>query len=168
MRAASLLRLYPAAWRRRYGAEFLEMVGEAPLDPLQAIDIIRGALDAWLSADIRRGLAARAAAPATGGSNVRSSVDECAGRGHYRPLDAFLGAALIVGGSAFFSLAGLMAHRAGHDGLRQFLGSLAFPASLMLSLPFWLMKGVPARVQALVIGITLVLVAAIGLLAVVN
>lgn len=168
MRATSLLRLYPATWRHRYGAEFLEMVGDSPLAPGQLIDIVRGALDAWLSADMRRGLATPAAAPASGGSSVKDAISECAGRGHYRPLDGFLGAALIVGGSAFFALLGFLAHRMGHDGLRQFLHNLAFPASLLLSLPFWLMKGVPVRVQALVIGITLMLVAAIGLLAVVN
>jgi hypothetical protein len=41
-----LLRLYPEAWRRRYGAEFMALLEQQPLTPGTILDIGRGALDA--------------------------------------------------------------------------------------------------------------------------
>ena len=57
-----LLRLYPRAWRERYGEEFLATVGHGALHVQQVIDIVAGAIDAWLSADVRRATRGRAAA----------------------------------------------------------------------------------------------------------
>lgn len=39
-------RLYPRAWRRRYGAEFAAMLEQQPLTPGALLDIMRGAMDA--------------------------------------------------------------------------------------------------------------------------
>jgi hypothetical protein len=47
-RGRSLLRLYPAAWRSRYGAEVLDLLEERPPALRDSIDLIRGALDAHL------------------------------------------------------------------------------------------------------------------------
>lgn len=41
-----LLRLYPAAWRRRYGAEFLALLEARPLTARVLLDVVLGALDA--------------------------------------------------------------------------------------------------------------------------
>jgi len=44
----ALLRLYPAAWRRRYGAEFGEVVARSSQGRWKVgIDVLRGAADAW-------------------------------------------------------------------------------------------------------------------------
>jgi hypothetical protein len=43
-----LLRLYPAAWRRRYGDEFEMLLGERVIGPFDAVDVLLGALDAHL------------------------------------------------------------------------------------------------------------------------
>lgn len=43
-----LLRLYPATWRRRYGAEFESLLAERPPSLADRIDIVRGAIDAHL------------------------------------------------------------------------------------------------------------------------
>ena len=48
--AERLLRLYPRAWRERFGEEFLETAGPGKLRFQQVIDIVSGAIDAWLSA----------------------------------------------------------------------------------------------------------------------
>lgn len=45
---AALLRLYPAAWRRRYGDEFAVLLAERPLGPFDVADVLLGALDAQL------------------------------------------------------------------------------------------------------------------------
>jgi ribosomal protein L37AE/L43A len=43
-------RLYPRAWRRRYGAEFAAILEQQPLTPGSLLDIVRGAMDAHVMA----------------------------------------------------------------------------------------------------------------------
>lgn len=43
-----LVRLYPPAWRRRYEDEFLAVLESRGVGPSVAVDIARGALDAWV------------------------------------------------------------------------------------------------------------------------
>ena len=45
---ALLIRLYPAHWRARYGDEFEALLGERPLSPFDAADLLLGAIDAHL------------------------------------------------------------------------------------------------------------------------
>jgi hypothetical protein len=39
-----LLRLYPSAWRRRYGEELTDLMNELPATPATMLDLLRGAL----------------------------------------------------------------------------------------------------------------------------
>jgi hypothetical protein len=43
-----LMRLYPASWRERYGAEFEGLLEERPLGPFDVADVLLAALDAHL------------------------------------------------------------------------------------------------------------------------
>ncbi len=61
--AEGLLRLYPRAWRDRYGEEFLATVGDDALHVQQMIDIVMGAIDAWLSLDVRRAASSYSTVP---------------------------------------------------------------------------------------------------------
>ena len=45
---ALLIRLYPARWRARYGDEFEALLGERPLSPFDAADLLLGAIDTHL------------------------------------------------------------------------------------------------------------------------
>jgi hypothetical protein len=45
---ATLLRLYPAPWRARYGDEFAAVLEERPLGPFDVADVLLGAIDAHL------------------------------------------------------------------------------------------------------------------------
>lgn len=45
---SALLRLYPRAWRERYGDELLALLEDRPPSPLDLIDLARGAFDARL------------------------------------------------------------------------------------------------------------------------
>jgi hypothetical protein len=47
-----LLRLYPRAWRDRYGEEFLALLSERPSSFADRVDIVRGAMDARLQPQI--------------------------------------------------------------------------------------------------------------------
>lgn len=41
-----LVRLYPAAWRERYGEEFLALLEDRPVGPFDVADVVLGAIDA--------------------------------------------------------------------------------------------------------------------------
>jgi len=49
MRGRWLVRLYPAAWRERYGEEFLALLADRSLSPSLLIDVLAGALDARIA-----------------------------------------------------------------------------------------------------------------------
>jgi hypothetical protein len=55
---ARLLGLYPAAWRRRYADEMLATLEQGRLGPRGRLDLVRGALDAWLHRPSRMPVAA--------------------------------------------------------------------------------------------------------------
>jgi hypothetical protein len=43
-----LLWLYPADWRERYEAELEALLEEEPPSARQVLDLVRGAIDAWM------------------------------------------------------------------------------------------------------------------------
>jgi hypothetical protein len=47
-----LLRLYPAAWRERYEAEFIGTLQERPVGLTGSVDVVRGAVDAHLHPEL--------------------------------------------------------------------------------------------------------------------
>jgi hypothetical protein len=51
---SGLIRLYPAAWRERYGEEFLALLEARPPTPGDRFDIVRGAIDARLHPQVRQ------------------------------------------------------------------------------------------------------------------
>ena len=80
-----LLRLYPAAWRGRYGDEFAAMLEERPLGPFDVADVLLAAIDAhlnlrgrWAEAGHRRGfsmtLRIGGAAAALGGATWAAAL----------------------------------------------------------------------------------------------
>jgi hypothetical protein len=63
-----LLRLYPRAWRGRYGAELASILEARPATFMDRVDLIRGAVDAHLHPELvaRNGEARQARDPASG------------------------------------------------------------------------------------------------------
>lgn len=57
----ALLRLYPGAWRSRYGDEMEALLEQRPPGRRERLDLVRGALDAWLHPATRSRAAAIAA-----------------------------------------------------------------------------------------------------------
>jgi len=45
---SGLLRLYPPAWRARYGDEMASLLEDRPPTARERLDLVRGAVDAWL------------------------------------------------------------------------------------------------------------------------
>ena len=71
----------------------------------------------------------------------------------------------MIAVSLLLSIAGIAARRAGWSATANGLTQVAFPVSLMLSIPFWLLKGQPRKAQVVIVGGTLVLLVAAGCLA---
>jgi hypothetical protein len=167
MRAAErLLHLYPRAWRQRYGEEFLATAGSEALSLQQMIDIVSGAIDAWLSADVRRATKAYRVAPSGGDPMTLRSIVVCEGiNRRYTTRDSLIGAGVMLGATLVLVVVGVAARRGGWPVTGEFLTSLAFPVSLTLSMPFWVMKGQPWKAQAVIVGATLAFLVAIGFLA---
>ena len=68
----ALIRLYPAAWRERYEAEFLGILEARPPSSRDRLDIVRGALDARLHPEIPGGSEARRSTQGAGLAAVSS------------------------------------------------------------------------------------------------
>ncbi len=163
--AERLLALYPRAWRERYGEEFLATVGDDPLNLQEVIDILSGAIDAWLSADVRRATTVRRVAPSRGKPMLLKSLGTCdrTSRG-YTQRDSLIGAGVMIAATLVFSLLGIAARRDGWQVTGEILLNLGFLGSLLLSMPFWLMKGQPWKAQVVMVGTTLALLVVIGYL----
>ena len=161
--AAGLLRLYPRAWRERYGEEFLATAGSGALRTQVVFDIVLGAIDAWLSADTRAATRAYRVAASGGGLPMLKSMMTCGSANpRITTRDGLVGAGAMLVTTLLFSVGGIAAKRAGWTVTGEILKSLAFTGPLVISMPFWLMKGQPWKAQAVIIGGTfLILFAAI-------
>jgi hypothetical protein len=129
-----LIRLYPPAWRRRYGAELEELLAAQPASFRTAIDVVAGAADAWLNP---QSSTAVRAADSKGNAMVPKMLKlRCAGYGaDYTRADALKAAGVTIGGTLAIVL-GLMWARA-RFGDNPFLESFLMVSWL---LPFVLIK----------------------------
>jgi hypothetical protein len=150
-----LLLLYPRAWRERYGEEFLATLGAEPLRPSQVLDIVRGAIDARVSGDVRQTMPASAGASGSGQVCVRPRVG-------VTPRDGLIGAGVMIGVSLLMRLSINAAVHAGLYGVASVLSDNAFLAPFTLSMPFWLMKGTSWWAQTTIVAVTLVLLIALS------
>jgi hypothetical protein len=165
--AGRLVRLYPRAWRERYGEELDATVGDRELTLQETLDLVFGAIDAWLSREVRQATGVESAGPNGGGAMTLRAMLACERTGwRASKRDSLIGAAVMVGASALFAVLGTVAGRSGWEAARDFLLAISFPASVTLSMPFWLMKGQSWRAQVAIVGVTLAILVAIGYAAV--
>ena len=68
----------------------------------------------------------------------------------------------MIGASMLFMALGVAARRNGWTVTGEALTDIAFPCSLVLSMPFWMMKGQPWRAQVGIVGGTLLLLVAVA------
>jgi hypothetical protein len=161
--AATLLGLFPPAWRARYGEEFVATAGEKALGARQVFDVVMVAIDAWLSADVRNATRAfRVAEPGGGPSMLKSMLACDRTKSGVTVRDGLIGGGVMIGASILFSILGIAARRSGWPETGEVLKGLAFTVSLTISMPFWLMKGQPWKAQAAIIGATLLILVAAG------
>jgi hypothetical protein len=161
MKADRLLRLYPRAWRDRYGDEFLALLGDRPVRLPQIIDIVSGAIDAHVSSDIRAMASRGHVTHIQGGTAVMEALKQsCI---HDKPAilskrDAWIGASVMVAGSIVLSALGIWFNRAGFETFGEAVKAAAFPVSVLLSMPFTFVKGRSWKAQCVLVGLPLAIV----------
>lgn len=165
MRPETLLRLYPRAWRERYGEEFLATIGPEALGLQQVIDMVSGAIDAWLSADVRRATAPASVARTGGLMNVKALIACDRKPARYTNRDALIGAGVMVAATLILTTLGTIVTRRGWPSTGETILNLSYFAALMLSMPFWLMKGQPWKAQGVIMGVMVMLITAATYLA---
>lgn len=162
MTADRLLRLYPRAWRERYGEEFLELVGQEPLRFGLVVNIVAGALDARMSRQ-RPAIPEGTTAGLQGGAIVMNALRmSCRRSAKLSRRDSFSGSAVILGVSLFSAIAGVWLKRAGYDTVSLTVLTFGFPVSMLVSMPFTYLKGQPLRTQAAMIGVPMVILVVIA------
>ena len=148
-----LIRLYPPAWRRRYGRELAELVATQPASFRTAIDLVVGAVDAWLNP--QSSTVAMAVDPKSEGAMVAKMLKlRCTGNGsHYTGADALKAAGATIGGTLAMVLAvtWAMARYGKNDYLAAFL-PVSWIVPLLFSQRYTDLKGRSGRVQAVLIG----------------
>ena len=143
MTAEQLVRLYPRKWRERYADEFVETVGPRPLNGQQVIDIVSGAVDAWISFKSRP-----ATVQAEGGGKIMVQQWKaiCAtNSARYTTRDALISAGVLLVGTILLVGIGMLVDRQSYPVLADMLRSLAFPVALVVSMPFAILKGQPKK-----------------------
>lgn len=156
-----MVRLYPRAWQARYGEEFVEVIGSRRLSAQQIIDILAGAVDAWMSPTVRASVRGHATSGSGGATMIQELKMKCAtATPRYTKKDAMISAGVLIAVTLLMSIAGTQAKRSGYGELSQMVLGLAFPVSVLVSMPFALTKGQSWRAQAVFIGIPLAIVVA--------
>lgn len=171
------IRLYPANWRRRYGAELAELIDAQPLTPQLAVDLIAGALDAHLHPELLNtaGLADAAATPClvtpiTNGASTMLAKALNLRCGEYRelvsPEDRRLSTQVNLYGSLFLAGVWLIALKLfPHNAYVLALGTMAYVGPFTLSTMFTSLKTRSPETRAILIGSTLAATTGICVLA---
>jgi hypothetical protein len=147
-----LIRLYPPSWRRRYGQELAEFLEAEPASFATAVDLVAGAVDAWLNP--------QSSTVATAGSKGDKAMIakllqlRYTGNGaDYTGADALKAAAVTIFGTLamVLTLTWAMRHFGKNDFLTAFMG-VAWVFPFLLSQRYTDLKGRSGKVQAVLIG----------------
>lgn len=126
---SALLRLYPRAWRERYGSEMRELLVAQKPTLRTFADLVAGAIDARWNPQ----LAPPDRSQTSKGAERMVSVFRCSTEG-VTGADQRRSAAWMVGGSAVMAVLALtLQYVLGSNSFSEGLLYAAFPASLMLS-----------------------------------
>lgn len=147
-----LLALYPPRWRRRYGDELRALIGSQPFSLHAVVDLIAGAIDAWLEP---QKISMQQDAGQEGVTMIGTMMKlGCTGSGvRVTREDARKSAAVMLGGTVLLT-ALWMAMRI-RFGERTFVDAflgMAFLVPYLVSMRYTSLKGRSPRTQAIFIG----------------
>ena len=159
-----LIKLYPPAWKRRYGRELAELISTEPASFGTAIDLVAGAVDAWLNPQSSTAVAA-ADAKGAGVMIPKMLQLRCAGHGpSVTSADQRKAAAVTIGGTLALVVALTAAiARYGKNPYFESLMTMGWLVPVLFRQHYTTYKGRPARVQAVLIGVPAVILIAIAL-----
>lgn len=150
-----LLSLYPPRWRRRYGGELRELIGSQPFSLHAAIDLIAGAIDAWLEPQ-------KIPDGTTKGETMTKLG--CGARVKVSREDAWKSLAVNLGGTLLLTALWMTLHFRLHD--RTWINAfsaMAFLVPYLFSLRYTSLKGRSLATQSIFIGgMTLILMLILG------
>ena len=161
MTADRLVRLYPRRWRERYADEFVETVGRQRLNVQQVIDIVSGAVDAWISF---RSKTESMQAEVGGQVMVQHWKAICATNSvRYTKRDALISAGVMILASIILVGVGTWLNWQSYKELGEIVMGLAFPVAVTVSMPFAILKGQPKSMLwfTMIVSLGLVVVASI-------
>ena len=162
-----LLKLYPPGWRRRYGDEFVALIGAQRFSLATTIDVIAGAIDAWISPQTT---AAPPKALAGNGEEkmfARMLKFRCAGYGpNVTSSDQWKSAIATVGGTLVLTLAWMGVHvKVGDNPYTDSLSLMPFLVALLFGMRWTYLKGRSALTQTIFIAGNMAVLTAIFLIA---
>lgn len=146
-----LLALYPPRWRRRYGDELRTLIGAQPFSLHAAVDLIAGAIDAWLEP---QKIPMQPDASPEGVTMIGTMMKlGCGSGGRVSREDAWKSAAVTLGGTLFFTALWMalrlrLSERAYVDSF----SAMAFLIPYLFSMHYTTLKGRSLRTQSIFIG----------------
>ena len=147
-----LLALYPPRWRRRYGDELRDLIGSQPFSLHAAIDLVAGAIDAWLEP---QKISLQPDATQEGVTMIGTMMKlGCAGSGErVTREDAWKSLAVNLGGTLFLTALWMAMHvRLGDRTYVDAFSAMAFLVPYLFSLRYTSLKGRSLRTQSIFIG----------------
>jgi hypothetical protein len=154
----ALLRLYPRAWRDRYGEEFAGILAAQRMSPRLLFDIIGGAIDARMEPQVRSN---------KGDVMTLNLLKRCAAGGpQLTKREELIGAGAMIGFSLLFAgLYVLASYLYRGNELVDAIGAMAFPAAVVATMPFTYLKGRSRASQVTIVVSLLLVLAAISYVA---
>jgi len=147
-----LLALYPPRWRRRYGGELRDLIGSQPFSLHAVVDLIAGAIDAWLEP---QKIPMQPDAGPEGVTMIGTMMKlGCAGsRERVTREDARKSLAVSLGGTLLLTALWMAMHiRLGDRTYVDAFSAMAFLVPYLFSLRYTSLKGRSLRTQAIFIG----------------
>jgi hypothetical protein len=153
----ALIRLYPRDWRKRYADEMSAMLSGVPLTPASILDLVAGAIDARVAPQPFRG-SDPADPPDKEKAMFTNMMKRCSLGPDVTPHDQWLGSTVMLSLTVVFALVYVLAsHVYRGNELVDALGIMAFPAAMLLAMPFTYLKGHSRTSQAVIVGGCLIL-----------
>ena len=153
-----LLALYPPRWRRRYGGEMRALIGSQPFSLHGAVDLIAGAIDAWLEP---QKIPMQPDAGQEGVTMIGTMMKlGCAGSGErVTREDTWKSLAVNLGGTLLLTALWMTMHirRIGDRTYVDSFSAMAFLVPYLVSLHYTSLKGRSPRTQSIFIGGTILM-----------
>lgn len=161
-----LLKLYPPGWRRRYGDELADLIGAQRFSIGTVIDLMAGAIDAWIHPEMA--VPVRNAPAAEGGETMfaRMMKLRCAGYGpDVTKADQWTSAGVTVGLTVALTLGWMWLHvRLGDNPYVDSLSLMPFLAAILIGMRYTYLKGRSGTTQAIFVAGNLALLTGFFLL----